>query len=74
MYKWQVDITYFAPAAEDVILYALQEHGFVGEETIVFDAETTYRSWIMTHASAHAMTVFSLKWSNIMDDIRVIEL
>jgi hypothetical protein len=68
-----VDITYFAPAAEDVVLHFLREFGFACEETVSLDPDTAYSSWIVTHASAHAMMMFSLKWSNVMAEMQVTE-
>jgi hypothetical protein len=74
MNKWRVDITYFAPAAEDVVLHALREYGFACFKTLSLDPATAYSSWIVTHASAHAMMMFSLKRSNVMEEMQVTEL
>jgi|TARA_R110000851_G_scaffold296726_1_gene451923 hypothetical protein len=74
MHKWRVEVTYFASVAEDVVLSTLREFGFACEETVSHDLDTAYSSWIVTHASAHAMMMFSLKWSNVMEEMQVTEL
>jgi hypothetical protein len=74
MHKWQVDVIYFAPAAEDSVLHFLREFGFACEETVTDPAYSAYSSWIVTHASAHAMMMFALKRSNIMEEMQVTEL
>jgi hypothetical protein len=74
MHKWRVDVTCFVPAAEDVVLSTLREFGFACFKTLSPDPDTAYSSWIVTHAGAHAMMMFSLKWSNVMEEMQVTEL
>jgi hypothetical protein len=69
-----VDITEFSDAAEDVILRLLKENGFGIGLSWSHDPETTYSSWIVTHASRHAMNIFTLKLSHLMSDMQVTEL